>query len=236
MKKVLDDILLSENVTDNFHKQYSTNAQFRDWILKVIPEVEACRKQRQDNPWHIYNCLDHILHSVEQINKQTQNLDPKTQRKLAYTMFLHDIGKPQKHLRRYSKLYKREVDSFFNHNLASADVVDRVIQQHFGFDQKEAKEIHTLVEKHDIFMFITLENDGNQHHKVLTAGYLQDEISDLNKTGNGAELMRQLIMVGRADNGAQNPEMTEQSFKLLNKMDSMLTNLTQTNAQDTPVQ
>mgnify|MGYP003309498648 CR=1 FL=1 len=35
--------------------------------------------------------------------------------------FLHDIGKPECKTRRYSKLYKREVDSFFNHNRKKQD-------------------------------------------------------------------------------------------------------------------
>ena len=50
-------------------------------------------------------------------------------------MFLHDIGKPECHIRRYSKLYKREVDSFFNHNIAGVKIAARVLRE-FGFDEK----------------------------------------------------------------------------------------------------
>ena len=35
-----------------------------------MPQVEDCKNQEQNNPWHKYNVLDHILHSVEEMNKQ----------------------------------------------------------------------------------------------------------------------------------------------------------------------
>ena len=38
----------------------------------------------------------------------------------------------------------------------------------------------------------------------------------------GVILMRYLLMVGNADNMAQNPEMTEQSLKLIGVMEDML--------------
>jgi len=50
---------------------------------------------------------------------------------------------------------------------------------------------------------------------------LQDIINELGGD-NGLQLMQYLIIVGRADNRAQNPEMTEQSLKLLDVMDNML--------------
>ena len=220
MLQKLDKILLSKNVVDDFYRQYN-NPEFRQWLTTVLPEIEACRKQEQDNPWHIYNCLDHILHSVEEMNKQTKDMPFDSRRKLAYTMFLHDVGKPEKHLRRYSKLYKREVDSFYNHNLASVEVAKRVLEKDFCFDQSQSKEIQALVESHDIFMFITLQDDHNPYHKVLTKSYVRRQEEELGQVGNGQQLLKELIMVGRADNMAQNPEMTADSLKLLDTMEQM---------------
>lgn len=221
MKKILDEILLSENVVKNFYNYYENNSQFRNWLDEILPEIQHCKNQKQDNPWHIYNCLDHILHSVEEINKQTQNLDFSTRRNLAYTMFLHDIGKPEKYIRRYSKLYGREVDSFFGHNIASVKVCDRVLEK-FGFDNKNSEIIKKMVEMHDIFMFITLDKTTNPHHNQLNEKYIEKEIKNLDTVGNGKQLMKYLIMVGRADNKAQNPQMTTQSLCLLDAMDLML--------------
>lgn len=220
MIKVLDEILLSDNVVENFHKHYE-DVNFKNWIVSVLTEVENCKNQKQDNPWHIYNCLDHILHSVEEMNKQTKGLEFNIRRMLAYTMFLHDIGKPESYVRRYSKLYKREVDSFFNHNIAGVKIAGRVLAD-FNFDNLDASIIKELIDKHDIFMFITLTDDGNKFHKVLTKEYLNEIITDLDKVYDGKTLVKYLIMVGRSDNKAQNPKMTKDSLRLLDDMDSMI--------------
>ena len=226
MLSTLDNILLSDDVSQNFYQAYK-NPDFKNWLNDFLPEVEKCRLQKQDNPWHIYGCLDHILKSVEAINKQTQNLNPLERRKLAYTMFLHDIGKPDKYLRRYSKLYRREVDSFFNHNLQSRDIAKRVLTTDLGFSQEDSLEIQELVERHDMFMFITLENDYNPHHRVLTQSYLQEVKGELDQNFDGQDMLKKLTMVGRADNMAQNPEMTKDSLRLIDKMEKMLDTPTQ---------
>lgn len=223
MRNLLDRILLSENVVNEFNINYN-NLQFKNWLLGLLPEVERCKNLKQDNPWHIYNCLEHILHSVEEMNKQTTSLDLNTRRMLAYTMFLHDIGKPDCAIRRFSKQYNREVDSFFNHNKAGVRIAKRVLKE-FGFTKQEENVILTFIEKHDMFMFITLADDGNKYHNVLTNDLIQDEIDELNKVGNGCKLLEYLIMVGRSDNLAQNPEMTSASLTLLDTMQNMLNTL-----------
>lgn len=220
MVEVLDEILLSENPLEKFYDAFGRE-EFRSWLLDILPEVEACKNLKQDNPWHIYNCLDHILHSVEEINKLSVSLSPADRRMLAYTMFLHDIGKPACYIRRYSRLYKREVDSFFNHNLESKKVASRVLPR-FNFTPADQKKIEMLIEMHDIFMFITLKDDGNRFHHVLTPQYLAEQISALDKVGDGKVLMKQLVMVGTADNKAQNPKMTQSSLHILEVIDQML--------------
>ena len=216
MIEILNDILLSENVCEKFYIWYE-KPDFRAWLLNVLPEVEACRNLKQDNPWHIYNCLDHILHSVEEINKLSVSFDQKTRKTLAYTMFLHDIGKPDCKIRRFSKLYNREVDSFFKHNLLGVKIAERVLRV-FGFDEKSCEIIKKLIEMHDIFMFISLEPDGNPYHKVLTQELIREEVEKLNLYGDGKELFKMLLLVGKADNLAQNPQMTQNSLIMIDKI------------------
>ena len=223
MRILLDRILLSENAVNEFNVNYN-NLQFKNWLLNLLPEVEKCKNLKQDNPWHVYNCLEHILHAVEEINKQTLSMNSDVRRLLAYTMFLHDIGKPDCAMRRFSKLYNREVDSFINHNKAGVRIAKRVLKS-FGFDKKEEDVILKLIDKHDIFMFITLTDDGNKYHKVLNESLIKEEIEDLNKVGNGTELLEYLIIIGRSDNLAQNPEMTKDSLFLLDTMQNMLNNV-----------
>ena len=219
----LNNILLGDSVVESFHNEFNKR-DFREWLLNVLPEIEDCKNLKQDNPWHIYNCLDHILHSVEEMNKQTTQLDYDTRRMLSYTMFLHDIGKPQCHIRRYSKLYGREIDSFFDHNKAGVKIADRVLSD-FDFDQRDSSVISKFIDLHDIFMYIRLQDDHNPYHKVLTTEYIDSQIFELNSVGNGEELLKYLVMVGRADNLAQNPEMTGESLELLTVFDSMLDNM-----------
>lgn len=220
MIEQLDQVLLGDNVVEEFFKKLESE-EFCKWINNILPEVSDCKNLEQDNPWHIYNCLEHILHSVEAINEQTKGLDDNSRRILAYTMFLHDIGKPECKIRRYSKLYKKEVDSFFGHNKASMKIANRVLPQ-FGFDQIDIDQIKMLIEEHDMFMFITLNDDGNRYHKVLSHDVINEQIAKFNSVGDGRRLMEYLIMVGRADNLAQNPQMTGESLHLIDVMEDML--------------
>lgn len=215
----LNKILLSNSVVEKF-KVEITNSKFVDWLTSIIPEVSACAVQKQDNPWHIYDCLDHILHSVEEMNKQTQDLSEEDRRLLAYVMFFHDMGKPETYIRRFGKAYGREIDSFFNHNKKSAEIANRTAKK-FGFSEEESKIIEKLVFDHDMFMFITEESDGNPYHKPLTKKLIDEKVAELSEYGDGQKLMQYLIFIGRADNKSQNPEMTKNALKLLDKMEKM---------------
>lgn len=216
MINTLTNILLSENVVENFYKEYK-NPEFKAWLFSVLPEIEDCKNCAQDNPWHVYNCLDHILHSVEEINKLSKNFDYQTKKVLAYTMFLHDIGKPTSKIRRYSKLYKREVDSFFNHNIASEEIARKFLNN-LDFSIEEKEIISLLVKEHDIFMFITEDSDGNKFHKCLTVELVEEYINQYNKFGDGKQIFQMLCLVGLADNMAQNPQMTTASICKINKI------------------
>jgi tRNA nucleotidyltransferase (CCA-adding enzyme) len=223
MINLLDTILLSDNVVNEFYQHYC-GTNFKTWLIDILPEIEDCKNQQQDNPWHIYNCLDHILHSVEAMNRQTKDLPYNVRRLLAYTMFYHDLGKPACYIKRFSKLYGRMVDSFFEHNIVSTDIAKRTLK-YFNFSDKDITKIQHLIYNHDIFMFVTLQDDNNPHHHVLTPTLIHEKISNFNQICNGYELMQYLIMVRRADNLAQNPQMTKNSLHLIDVMKSMLEQL-----------
>ena len=215
--KKLDSILLGENVVENFHKNY--NGEFKVWLDSILPEVEDCINMKQDNPWHIYGVMDHILHSVEEMNNQTTNLPQQTRRMLAYVMLFHDIGKPQCHLRRMKN--GKMIDSFFDHQIASEKICARVIDN-FDFSEQEQAQICKLVLMHDIFMYISDGPTNNQFKKPLSKKLIAGYIDELNQIGDGKQLFYYLCLVGRADNLAQNPQMTQQSLELLDKIEDML--------------
>ncbi|MBQ9795835.1 MAG: HD domain-containing protein [Clostridia bacterium] len=219
MLKLINEIILSNNVVERFYNEYNNSQEFRNWLDKEIPEIKLCEAQQQNNPWHKYNVLGHILHSVEEMNKQTFGMDERERRILAYTMLFHDIGKPEKHITREKD--GKIIDSFFNHNVAS----DRIAKEHLpklGFNKKEVDIITKLVYKHDIFMFIKDKKTKNPHWKVLTEELVKDEIEDLSSVGDGLKLMHWLVMVGRADNLSQNEKMTAEALALLDKFDSII--------------
>ena len=220
MIKILDDILLSENVLEKFNTACE-NPEFKAWINSILPEIFVCRQTNQDNPWHIYNCYEHILNSVSHMNAQTINLSNETRRLLSYTMFFHDLGKPECKIRRYSTLYKRYVDSFPKHNLASVKIAQRVLPS-LNFNSREIEIIKKLVEEHDMFMFITLKENNNPYHHVLSKDYIKQKINELNTVFNGEKMLEYLILIARADNKSQNPKMTKGSFELIDKFEKML--------------
>ncbi len=227
MLNLLNEIILSNNVVEKFYKEYNNNEEFKSWLDKEIPEIELCEKQQQNNPWHKYNVLGHILHSVEEMNKQTMGMEESERRLLAYTMLFHDIGKPEKHITREKD--GEIIDSFFEHNIASERIAIERLPK-LNFNEEEIRIISKLVFKHDIFMYIKDFKTKNPYWKELTDILIKDEIEDLNSVGEGAKLMRWLVKVGRADNLAQNEKMTAQSLRMLDKIDTMLKNLENSNS------
>lgn len=214
--KELDDILLGENVKDNF-KVALNNKEFSGWLYEILPEIKDCARQKQNNPWHIYNVLDHILVSVDKMNEQTQNFEFKDRRLLAYTMFLHDIAKPKCHIERVKN--GKKIDSFFangGHAIHSAKIAKKVAGE-FGFDENEKAKLVKLVEDHDVFMNLTLNKTSNPYLKQLDESVVGLKIEEFNRIGDGEKLANMLVLVGIADSGAQNPKMTGPCFELLDK-------------------
>lgn len=217
MQQFFDQIILSDNVVKEFYNVYNSSPTFKSELLKILPQIEDCEKQEQNNPWHKYNVLRHILHSIEAINLLAKQLPFRERRLLAYTMLFHDIGKPACHIKREKN--GKIIDSFFNHNIESSRIAKEVAPK-FGFSKEETAIIEKLVFKHDIFMFIKPYPVANKHWKELTFRLLRQEIQDLDSVGDGYHLLKLLVMVGRADSMAQNETMT--TFELHDKFDQML--------------
>ncbi len=219
--KELDKIVLSVNAFEEFYAKFDKDKEFTRWIDAAIPQIRKCEEQKQNNPWHKYNVLRHILCSVEEMNKQTKKrgFDFKTKRLLAYVMLFHDIGKPDKHITREKN--GQIIDSFFEHNVRSMEIAKDILPK-LGFDEKEVAIMLKLIYKHDIFMFIKLHKTNNPYWKVLTKEVVDEEIEDLNAVGDGKQILSWLVLVGRSDNLAQNEKMTAEPLKMLDNFETML--------------
>lgn len=215
--ELLDNILLSDSVCELFHYEYETNKFFNEWINKTISEIKDCYNNPQNNPWHIYNILDHILYSVEEMNKLTKDLSFNDRRLLAYTMLLHDIGKPKCKFQRMKD--GKIIDSFFKHNIESSKIAKRVLPN-LNFSNEEIECMCELIYKHDIFINITLNKD-DKHKRILSEKLVLNELDKV-ESGDKYKVLSYLIKVGKADNNAQNPKMTKEKIELLNKMEEML--------------
>lgn len=216
--KEFDEIICGDNVVKKFYTRFS-DVNFKTWLGNFFPNILKCEKQQQNNPWHKYNVLGHILHSVEQMNKLSKNLPCEDRKMLSYVMLFHDIGKPDKHITRIKE--GKMIDSFFDHNIRSAEIAKEYLPK-FGFDKSQTAIIEKLVFKHDIFMFIKPFKSNNPHWRVLDKSLIKEEIDDLNSVGDGKKLLKYLLLVGKADNLAQNETMTAQSLELLEDFSQLL--------------
>lgn len=216
---ILDEILSSADVNSAFRKEYKNNSGFKNWIDKILPEIDACDKQPQKNPWHLYDVLTHILNTVSYVNELSKDLSTKDKRLLAYVMLFHDLGKPACHKQEIVDGKPR--DRFRGHNLESEKIVQRTISN-FGFNENEEKIIAEFVKKHDMFIKIRNEDEPEEWGEPLTEELVDREIADLEHLGNGLHLMELLVKVGLSDNLAQNLEMTTGKRKMLHNFDEIL--------------
>lgn len=221
-----DSVLLSDNVVDNFYNEFNNNPSFKQWLISVLPEIEECERQQQNHPWHIYNVLGHILHSVENMNSRTKKFSASTQKMLAFVMLFHDIGKPSAHSTRVKD--GKVIDSFFNHNVKS-EAIAQLRLPAFGFDQNQIKVMKKLIYNHDIFMFIKDFETDNPNWRTLSPQVVKSEIADLNKVGDGVELMKYLILIGYADNSAQNQVLAKDAKKLIEKFEKIYVEIVKNN-------
>lgn len=227
--QILDSLILSPNAVEDFYNKYNNDRDFKSWLDKFIPEIDKCEKQQQNTPWHKYNVLRHILHSVEEMNKCTYDLPDNDKRMLAYVMLFHDIGKPDKHIVRIKN--GKQQDSFFNHNIRSCEIAKDILPK-LNFNEQECNIMLKLIHKHDIFMFIKEFKSDNPYWRTLTDEVILEEVTDLSSVGDGYKLMQYLLKIGRCDNLSQNEKMTGESLKMLDKFESMLANLINKTKED----
>ena len=101
-------------------------------IFKLIPELKMSKEFNQNNPWHIYDVYNHILHVIDNIEN---NLT------LRLVALFHDIGKPFTYTEDENK-----VGHFYNHWLISQKIFDEFAIK-YNIENKET--ISKLIYYHD---------------------------------------------------------------------------------------
>lgn len=215
-KDCLTEILLSDGVVERFLHEYEENAPFHAYIDGLLPEVALCYKQSQRTVWHVYNVLEHILHSVEEMNALTRGMEQRERVMLAYIMFFHDLGKPAYHTQR--TVDGVVCDSFKFHNVGSAQIARRTLEK-LGFDGAERAVMERLVYEHDVFLKVS---ETPASWQILpTREWVREMISSFDCFGDGKRVFLYLTMIGTADNRAQNPAMTQAPLKTIAKIRAM---------------
>jgi tRNA nucleotidyltransferase (CCA-adding enzyme) len=135
-KNDLFTILLSDNPSIIIKKN-------EELIFELIPELKECKNFKQNNPWHIYDVYEHILHVVDNVpNNITIRL----------AALFHDIGKPKVYIED-----ENGVGHFYNHWIISKEIFLRFALKN-NLDDKLTKSVANLIYYHDINIDkITLE-------------------------------------------------------------------------------
>ncbi len=127
-------------------------------LAHIMPEFVPCYSTEQNNPYHVYNVAEHIIHTVEAVESTGI---------LRWTMLLHDIGKPAR-----KTTDEKGIDHFYGHPEVSTRMADRILND-LRFDKDSIKKILTLVKYHDIDIFDTKRSVRRVANKVGENLFLQ---------------------------------------------------------------
>ncbi|MCR5847286.1 MAG: HD domain-containing protein [Lachnospiraceae bacterium] len=102
---------------------------------QFIPELDICFKTEQNNPHHCYSVGDHIIKTIENIEKD------KT---LRLAMLFHDMAKP------LCKTTDEDgIDHFHGHPVKSAEMSGEILRR-LKYDNDTIDKVFKLVKYHDI--------------------------------------------------------------------------------------
>ena len=106
-----------------------------EYIFSLIPEIKLCKDFNQNNPWHIYDVYEHILHVVDETPKDLP---------LRLVALFHDVGKP--------KTYTEDengIGHFNNHWSVSKDIFLDFCKRN-NLNDLPTHRIADLINYHDI--------------------------------------------------------------------------------------
>jgi tRNA nucleotidyltransferase (CCA-adding enzyme) len=102
-------------------------------ITEIIPEIEPAIGFEQNNPYHCYDVLNHLLFSVENSLKDVR---------IRLAMLLHDIAKPECYTE------TEGVGHFYTHPQASAGAAKKILSR-LKYDNETIETVTQLILYHD---------------------------------------------------------------------------------------
>ncbi len=162
---LLIENISNERIRDELNKiLVSPNPMHFDFLYKtgllehIIPEFVSCYSTEQNNPYHIYNVSEHILHSIDYV---------KNTNILRWTMLLHDIGKPVQ-----KTTDEKGIDHFYGHQQVGADLARNILNR-LRFDKDTVKKITNLIVHHDSDLFDNEKSIKKVINKVGDDSFLE---------------------------------------------------------------
>lgn len=113
-----------------------TTIHYDFFLFAIVPEFEAGKNFAQNNPYHIYDVLNHTFVALRALEKEDDIIT-----KLA--VLFHDIGKPH--------CYQEDKDGighFYGHAKVSAEMTDKIMRD-LKFDNKTRESVVELIKYHD---------------------------------------------------------------------------------------
>lgn len=124
----LINILLEDKPSDYFYAN-------EERIFKLIPELKECKNFNQNNPWHIYDVYEHILHVIDGVPNNII---------LRMAALFHDIGKPLSY-----QEDENGVGHFWGHWEKSKEIFDNFANR-YNMDKNMQSLISNLILYHDL--------------------------------------------------------------------------------------
>ena len=124
----LFDILLSNNPSILIREN-------EDYIFDIIPELRKSKGFNQNNPWHIYDVYDHILHVIDGVKENII---------LRLTALFHDIGKPYTYMED-----ENNIGHFYDHWTKSSEIFLNFSKK-YKLPENLTNEVNKLIYYHDI--------------------------------------------------------------------------------------
>lgn len=187
----LDKLLVAK------HAQLLKEASKTGICQIVLPEFDRMLAQEQNNPHHIYTVGEHSLHSVLLLNEEYKNVsdyDRKLHSILAWTMLLHDVGKPDCY-----SVDEEGIGHFYAHAKKSAEIAKKILKR-LRFDNYTIDIATRLIAWHDYKFHLDETSVRRGANKI------------------GTDIMELLFVVKRFDILAQNPDTHKQKLETLEQV------------------
>ena len=187
----LDKLLVAK------HAQLLKEASKTGICQIVLPEFDRMLAQEQNNPHHIYTVGEHSLHSVLLLNEEYKNVsdyDRKLHSILAWTMLLHDVGKPDCY-----SVDEEGIGHFYAHAKKSAEIAKKILKR-LRFDNYTIDIATRLIAWHDYKFHLDETSVRRGANKI------------------GTDIMELLFVVKRFDILAQNPDTHKEKLETLEQV------------------